>query len=32
LREEKDQRMRIFISDAKDKTRVVFEIDQIFRE
>jgi hypothetical protein len=26
LTEEKDQRMRIFIKDVKDKARVVFEV------
>jgi hypothetical protein len=31
LREEKDQRMRIFIRDVKDGTRVVFEVKQIFK-
>jgi hypothetical protein len=30
LREEKDQRMRIFIRDVKDKARVVFEVKHIF--
>jgi hypothetical protein len=28
----KDQRMRIFIRDVKDKARVVFEVKQIFRK
>jgi hypothetical protein len=32
LREERDQRMRIFIRDVKDKARVVFEVKQIFRK
>jgi hypothetical protein len=32
LRDEKGQRMRIFIRDVKDRARVVFEVDQIFRK
>jgi hypothetical protein len=31
LRDEKDQRMRIFIRDVKDNARVVFEVKQIFK-